>query len=175
MAIRNPSGRVFGLAAVTAVAAVAAVVAVAVVAVVPLVASVVQGAAASARERPPGPPALILGDFTDDYGNQYTVTPTEFLQRPRASYIALRWDSAGQFLIARNGANNPGDANLYSRIDWMPLTGMAPYEWAFCLSAYNAPSAAAAESTHVAKRETPRTGCNGFPFSRMKRWSRAPG
>ena len=132
-------------------------------------------AAVPTSESRPGPPALILGDFTDDYGNQYTITPSEFLQRPRASYVAVRWDSAGQFLIARNGANNPGDANLFTRIDWMPLTGMAPFEWAFCLSAYNALSAAAAESTHVARRETPKTGCGGFPFSRMKRRTRAPG
>jgi hypothetical protein len=40
-------------------------------------------------------------------------------------------------------------------------------------SAFNAVSAAQAESTMVVHREAPRTGCNGYPLSRMKRvtWS----
>ncbi len=51
----------------------------------------------------------------------------------------------------------------------MPLAGMPPYEWAFCLSAYEASSAGEAEAAEIARREQPMTGCNGFPFSRMRR------
>lgn len=71
-------------------------------------------------------------------------------------------------MIAQNDLDNPGDGGLWTRIDWLPLRGMSPWEWGFCLSAYKAVSAAAAESTRVARRETPRTGCNGHPFSRMR-------
>lgn len=45
---------------------------------------------------------------------------------------------------------------------------MAPYTWGYCYSAYNAPSAAVAETVSVANRAIPRTGCNGYPFSRMR-------
>ncbi|CAN5907988.1 hypothetical protein BH11GEM2_BH11GEM2_35000 [soil metagenome] len=57
---------------------------------------------------------------------------------------------------------------LWSRIDWIRLE-MAPYEWAFCLSAYAAPTQEAALATTTARRDAPRTGCNGHPFSRMRR------
>ncbi len=133
--------------------------------------------AACARHRPappaPAAPAFLLGGFADDYGVQYEITPTEWAQLPRARYRIVRWDAAGQFAIAQNDPTNPGDGGLWTRIDWVALPGMEPFTWGFCYSAYKAPSAAAAESVTVANRATPRTGCNGFPFSRMRR--RAPG
>ena len=33
---------------------------------------------------------------------------------------------------------------------------------------YEAPTADSAEATRTAMPETPRTGCNGYPYSRMK-------
>lgn len=119
---------------------------------------------------PPAPvPGFLLGDFIDDYGLRYKITQTEWSQLPRARYHIVRWDAAGQFAIARNDPANPGDGGLWSRIDWLELRGMPPYSWGYCYSAYNAPSAAAAETVTVARRATPRTGCSGFPFSRMRR------
>lgn len=50
----------------------------------------------------------------------------------------------------------------------MRLSDLAPYTWAFCLTAYKAPTAESARATTAANRATPRTGCNGYPFSRMK-------
>lgn len=110
-----------------------------------------------------------LGDFEDDYGNQFTITETQWLQRPRSRYRITMWRPQAQYLIARNDGQNPSEHGLWTRIDWMILHDMPPYRWAFCMSAYGVLSAAAAESTAVARRETPRTGCNGFPFSLMKR------
>lgn len=115
------------------------------------------------------PPALLLGSFVDDYGIVYRVSEHEWVQLPDARYLISRWKPDARYLIARNDTSNPSDGGLWTRIDWVRLTGMAPYEWAFCLSAYAAPSAAAAESTRVARPESPRTGCNGHPFSRMRR------
>lgn len=43
---------------------------------------------------------------------------------------------------------------------------------AFCVSAFDAPTVAAAESAMVAHRETPKTGGNKFPFTRMRRIER---
>jgi len=117
----------------------------------------------------PTPPALVLGEFQDDYGNRFSITPQLWFHQPRARYHIVRWNSAGQYAIAQNDSVNIGQPNRWTRIDWMVLTGMAPYEWGFCLTAYDAPTAAAAEATPAAFRESPKTGCNGFPFSRMRR------
>ena len=114
-------------------------------------------------------PAFLVGAFFDDYGIRYEITQSEWFQHPRARYHIVRWDVAGQFAIARNDSANPSEGGLWTRIDWLELQGMPPYSWGFCYSAYNAPSAAAAETVTVANRTTPRTGCNGFPFSRMRR------
>jgi hypothetical protein len=114
-------------------------------------------------------PAFAIGEFQDDYGSRHTVTATEWLHHPRSRYHIVRWSPDQHFLIAQNDTANRGAPGKWTRIDWVRLEGMAPYEWAFCLSAYEAPSAAAAEATTIAKPETPRTGCNGFPFTRMKR------
>lgn len=114
------------------------------------------------------PDPLLLGRFEDDYGSRYTITADLWTHHPRARYRIVRWRPEAGYLIARNDPDNPGEGGLWTRIDWMPLPGMPPWEWGFCLSAYNAPSAAAAESTRIARRDTPRTGCNGHPFSRMK-------
>lgn len=110
----------------------------------------------------------MLGRFEDDYGNRFTITPRLWLQEPGSRFHIVRWRAEAGYLIARNDASNPGDGGLWTRIDWLPLPGTPPYVWGFCLSAYKAPTAAAAESTRVARRDRPRTGCNGHPFSRMK-------
>ena len=114
------------------------------------------------------PPELVLGAFEDDYGSRHTITPASWVHGPRQRYRIARWNPVQQYLIAQNDAANPADAGLWTRIDWMPLEGMPPYGWGFCLSAYDQPSAAAAEASQVARRDTPRTGCNGFPFTRMR-------
>jgi len=114
-------------------------------------------------------PGYLLGSFLDDYGAEYRITATEWSQLPRARYQIVRWNLAHQYAIARNDPANPADGGRWTRIDWLELTDSPPYAWAFCYSSYDAPTAAAAETVSVANRSTPRTGCNGFPFSRMRR------
>ena len=120
---------------------------------------------------PEGPPDLVVGAFADDYGSTYEITARTWVHRGYARYHVVRWRAGpeGGYLVAWNDESNPADAGLWTRIDWVRLDEMAPYDWAFCLSAYNAPTAAAAESTQVARPATPRTGCNGHPFTRMQR------
>lgn len=118
---------------------------------------------------------MILGEFQDDYGSRFTITAGEWFQRPRARYHIVKWNAAAQYAIAQNDSSNPGQPRRWTRIDWMELAGMAPYQWAFCLTAYDAPTAAAAEATAPPRREIPKTGCNGFPFSRMRRLGSANG
>ena len=118
------------------------------------------------------PPALLLGDFVDDYAIAHRIDTREWRQLPNARYRIVRWDTDGHYLIARNDDDNPADAGRWTRIDWLVLPGMPPYEWAFCFSAYAAPTQADAERTPIARRDTPRIGCNGHPFSRMRRAER---
>ncbi|MEO5800124.1 MAG: hypothetical protein ABIS00_11860 [Gemmatimonadales bacterium] len=120
-------------------------------------------------------PAMILGEFQDDYGNHFTISNAEWFHRPKSRYHILIWNVPDQYAIAQNDSSNPGQRGRWTRIDWMSLSGMAPWEWGFCLTAYDAPSLAAAEATTPARREVPRTGCNGFPFSRMRRLGSANG
>ena len=139
-------------------------------------------AAACSVARPPDvvpstvpPPALVVGEFVDDYGSRYTISADEWFHHPAIRYRIVMWNPARQYAIAQNAPTNLQAAGLWTRIDWMPVSGMPPYEWAFCLSAYEAPSARAAEATEIARRDQPQIGCNGFPFSRMRRVQSGPG
>ncbi|MBL4632241.1 MAG: hypothetical protein JKY56_00105 [Kofleriaceae bacterium] len=128
--------------------------------------------ASSTSERDSGPDAdsIVLGDFVDDYGIRYQITSSEWGQLPGTIFHISKWDSEEMYLIAQNDSANPGDGGLWTRIDWVLLPDMPDYPWAYCLTAYDARSAEAAEATQ-ANRDQPRSGCNGFPFSRMKRLS----
>ena len=125
----------------------------------------------SMRAGPPAasPPPGLLGRFSDDYGNDFRISVELFEQLPRGRFHIVEWQATARYLIAHNDDANPGDAGLWTRIDWMPVDGMPPYEWGFCMTAYRAPSEAAARATTAADRTAPRVGCNGFPFSRLKR------
>jgi hypothetical protein len=80
----------------------------------------------------------------------------------------VAWWPDQQYLIARNDTANSFAPGKWTRIDWMKFEGMAPYTWGFCLTAFEAPTADSAAATAPADRETPRTGCNGYPFSRLR-------
>ena len=122
------------------------------------------------REASPGtPPTMLLGDFVDDYDIDHRIGTNEWLQRPGTRYRVVAWHANAQYLVARNDAGNRADAGKWTRIDWIALPGMPPWEWAFCLSAWNAATQAEAERVTIARRDTPKTGCNGYPFSRMRR------
>lgn len=117
----------------------------------------------------PRPPELVLGEFEDDYGIRYSISDSLWLQRPDARYEVAAWRPESRTLIARNGAGNPSEPGLWTRIDWIELEDMEPYAWAFCLTKYDAETREEAEGAQPADGSTPRTGCGGFPFSRMKR------
>lgn len=114
-------------------------------------------------------PQYILGNFVDDYGIRYTVTDSIWTQHPGTKYHILHWNLQDQYIIARNGASNPSDTGLYTRIDYMKFENMAPWYWGFCLTIYKAKSVTEAELAVAADRQNPKKGCNGYPFSRMKK------
>jgi hypothetical protein len=115
------------------------------------------------------PPTLVLGDFVDDYGARFTVTGTEWFQHPRSGFQIVAWHVDSQYLIAQNATTNASAPGKWTRIDWMQLEGQGEYLWGFCFSAFDAPTREVATSIHVVDRRNPKKGCNGYPFSRMKR------
>ena len=114
-------------------------------------------------------PEMFTGKFTDDYGIKYTITDSVWTQLPRTKYHIIKWNAKEQYIVAKNDAANLGEGGLYTRIDYMELNNMEPWKWGFCLSVYDAPTNVIAETTAKADRQNPKKGCNGFPFSRMKR------
>lgn len=114
-------------------------------------------------------PEMLKGNFIDDYKITYTINDTLWIQKPNAKYHIIKWNEKEQYLIARNDKNNLADGGLYTRIDYMTFENMNPFLWGFCLSTYNAKTGTEAEEVKIADRTNPRKGCNGFPFSRMKR------
>lgn len=113
-------------------------------------------------------PTFMKGSFEDDYGIQYKITDSLWTQLPGVRYQILKWNSQEQYLIVRNYIDNPSEAGRYTRIDIMAFDGMAPFQWGFCLTRYDAPTKEEAEKSASADRKNPRKGCNGYPFSRMK-------
>jgi hypothetical protein len=123
---------------------------------------------ASSLGRSRGPAPTLVGEFMDDYNTTHALSPTEWRHGSRSTYHIVKWNSKERYFIARNDSSNPADAGLWSRVDWLELDSMAPWSWALCMSAFKAPTAESAESTRLATRSSPRTGCNGFPFTRMR-------
>lgn len=113
-------------------------------------------------------PSFMKGSFQDDYGIEFEISDDLFFQKPSSRYHVLKWNMDQQYLLAQNDANNPYDINLFTRIDWMKFEDMEPYTWGFCISAYMETSLEAAEAVRLVDRTSPKTGCNGLPFSRMR-------
>ncbi|WP_410220650.1 hypothetical protein [Pedobacter sp.] len=114
-------------------------------------------------------PAFAIGNFTDDYGLKYEVNDTVWIQSRNIKYNIIKWVPEKQYLIAKNASTNKFDAGKYTRIDYMTFENMGDWKWGFCLTAYKAETDEIAEKTAAADREKPKKGCNGYPFSRMKR------
>ena len=109
------------------------------------------------------------GKFEDDYGIEYRITSTQFIQEPRIIYNIMEWNTKEQYIITQNAATNPSEPSLFTRIDYVALNNMEPFSWGFCYTTYNAASASAAKATIAADKTNPKKGCGGYPFSRMKK------
>ncbi len=114
-------------------------------------------------------PAALLGTFEDDYGSRYQVTTERFVHQPKSVYHIVEWNVSERYFLARNAAENPSDGGTFARVDWVAFTDQGPFSWGYCFSAYREPTLEAARAAPPADRAAPRAGCNGFPFSRMRR------
>ncbi len=112
-------------------------------------------------------PEAVAGAFEDDYNSTYIISTSDWVQDETYAYHIVEWNPEEGYLLAQNDSSNPADADLFSRIDYITLD-MAPFSWAFCLTAYDKTSIEEARQVEADKSK-PREGCNGFPFTRMQR------
>lgn len=114
-------------------------------------------------------PELLLGRFADDYEIIHVISDSQWALGSRDRYRIVAWNDTAGYLIAQNDPNNSADAGKWTRIDWIRLEAMPPWEWAFCMIEYAAPTREVAEANRSAGRANPKHGCSGYPFSRMRR------
>jgi hypothetical protein len=134
------------------------------------VAAVLTGCSLSRQAASPSatPPAEILGDFIDDYNTRYRITTDRFLEG-RTTYRIVEWQPTAKYLLAQHTDSTGANAARWSRFDWVLLPDQGMYRWGYCHSAWRAPSLDSARHTLVVNRDDPRRGCNGHPFTRMRR------
>ena len=58
-------------------------------------------------------PAMLLGEFVDDYTGRHTVSESDWLQHPRSRYYIVLWSPEQQYLIAQNDWANKSDAGKF--------------------------------------------------------------
>ena len=125
--------------------------------------------ASLSTDEPDTLPPFMVGAFEDDYGVQYHIDNKVFQMLPNDQFYILSVNQEAGFIILQNDSLNSFAPSLFTRIDYQELTQMAPYEWAFCFSSFEAASVAhAVDSVHTQETDLMK-GCNGYPFSRMKR------
>jgi len=108
-------------------------------------------------------PDYLIGDFTDDYDIQYTITDTTWIQWPHFEMNIVEIDTAEMYILGYD----TGDST-FTRVDYMPFENQGDFKWGFCYSSYEEKNKAEAMIGVSANRQAHKTGCNGFPFSRMK-------
>jgi len=114
-------------------------------------------------------PTFLLGAFEDDYGVQYHIDQEVFHLLPDDTFHIISVHKEEGYIILQNDSHNSFAPSLFTRIDYQKLEDMKPYEWAFCFSSYAAASMEEATDQVNTQKTDLRTGCGGFPFSRMKR------
>ena len=113
-------------------------------------------------------PNEFKGKFEDDYGIQYEITDSIFSLLPNDNFQILKWDDMNEYMIVKNDLKNTFAPGLYGKLDIIRLKNMAPYDWGYCFSAYDAKSSGNAKKTQSADKLNPKKGCNGYPFTRMR-------
>ncbi len=110
---------------------------------------------------------LFKGDFEDDYGSQYSINDVRWIQ-DSIFYSIEEHNPTEEYFVIQQIQPDP-ETKIFIRVDYMLFDDMEPYLWGYCYTIYDTTSHQEAISAASADRSNPRKGCNGFPFSRMKR------
>jgi len=119
-------------------------------------------------------PTALRGTFIDDYGTRHTIDDSLWVHGSVNRYHLVEWHPGAHSVITRSGPADAAAGGGFGRIDWLTLAGTDGWEWAFCIVAWDVPSVAAARAVTVADTSHPRSGCGGYPFTRMRRSDTAP-
>lgn len=109
-------------------------------------------------------PSALIGNFIDDYNIEYSISDSVWIQYPDFEMNIIMIDTTEMYIIGYDTADSS-----YTRIDYMSFEHMGDYKWGFCYTAYDKKEYSETLVVDSVNRKTPKTGCSGFPFSRMKR------
>ena len=70
------------------------------------------------------PPALVIGEFVDDDGSRYTITPEEWFHQPAIRYRVVKWNLDQQSL---HRAERSDQHAIGHRVDQDRLDAAAGY------------------------------------------------
>ncbi len=131
-------------------------------------------AARVGAQEKPAAPAMVVGTFDDDYGGHHVIDGKVWTMGKKTVFHLVQFDVANNVVFTHNAPENEHDGNTYSRIDYVKLEGMAPWEWGYCMTTWNSKTFEEAMAAKSANRADLMKGCGGHPFSRMKRSPKAP-
>ncbi len=103
------------------------------------------------------------GVYVDDFGYPHRVTEQEWLSG-ESVFEFVRFDSANDLALARNGESNPYNPNLFSRFEWVTDS---PEGLFYCQSVYDADSEHEAADAPRADANDLESGCGGFAWSQL--------
>lgn len=121
------------------------------------------------EETPPQGPLAILGTWADDFGQDHAVTGATWIITgfgETSLFDVVDYDNETRTVIAKNAADNPYNAGLWSRFDW---TTHEDELW-YCQGVIDGATEADARSPAAAANDhSPDTeGCAGYAWSRLR-------
>lgn len=116
-------------------------------------------------------PLALRGVFLDDYGTVHQIDDTSWVQGGTTRYRVESWHAKPHFLLTRLVSEDAGVSERFVRFDWVDLPQGSEWRWAFCIMVWDAPTRERALEVPPADRSNPRSGCNNYPFTRMREYS----
>ncbi|TLP74278.1 hypothetical protein [Maribacter sp. ACAM166] len=105
------------------------------------------------------------GNWTDNFGNSYTITGKSINIENKNIYKILT--DGSNFIICKNGSNKASSANLYSKF---VFTNISSNKLNYCQSFFDSPSQVFIENkVEPSVFNNLEAGCGGFLWSTMIR------
>ena len=103
----------------------------------------------------------LVGDYTDEYGDNHTITADQW-ENAAGGFAITQWSNEEQWLVAQNAATNMYFPDMWSRFDWA-WDGEQLY---YCQAVYDGATVddALAGSADAADLMA---GCGGFAWTKL--------
>lgn len=109
--------------------------------------------------------ADFSGDYEDDFGYTFSLNSYRWTNGSGSFFSISQYDEQLGWIVAQNDSSNSWSPNLWSKFD---LTSDTDGEMYFCQSTYDAMDEQTALDALSAATDNLTTGCNGFPWSKMR-------